>query len=61
MLTAGAAVRGLRKVVSALVARRLSSPPSNVQAYITNEFYATDEEFQVAIADARCVAAVAVS
>jgi 5-methyltetrahydropteroyltriglutamate--homocysteine methyltransferase len=26
--------------------------PSNVQAYIVNEFYATDEEFQVAIADA---------
>ena len=26
--------------------------PSNVQAYITNEFYASDEEFQVAIADA---------
>jgi 5-methyltetrahydropteroyltriglutamate--homocysteine methyltransferase len=26
--------------------------PSNVQAYIVNEHYATDEEFQVAIADA---------
>jgi 5-methyltetrahydropteroyltriglutamate--homocysteine methyltransferase len=26
--------------------------PSNVQAYITNEHYASDEEFQVAIADA---------
>ena len=26
--------------------------PSNVQAYITNEFYPSDEEFQAAIADA---------
>jgi len=26
--------------------------PSNVQAYIVNEFYASDEEFRVAIADA---------
>jgi 5-methyltetrahydropteroyltriglutamate--homocysteine methyltransferase len=26
--------------------------PSNVQAYITNEFYRSDEEYQVAIADA---------
>jgi 5-methyltetrahydropteroyltriglutamate--homocysteine methyltransferase len=26
--------------------------PSNVQAYIVNEYYPTDEEFQVAIADA---------
>jgi 5-methyltetrahydropteroyltriglutamate--homocysteine methyltransferase len=26
--------------------------PSNVQAYIVNEYYASDEEFQVAVADA---------
>jgi 5-methyltetrahydropteroyltriglutamate--homocysteine methyltransferase len=38
--------------VDALEAFLPAISPSNVQAYITNEYYATDEEFQVAIADA---------
>ena len=43
-----AALRGVDAVEAFLPA----ISPSNVQAYITNEHYATDEEFQVAIADA---------
>jgi 5-methyltetrahydropteroyltriglutamate--homocysteine methyltransferase len=43
-----AALRGVDAVEAFLPA----ISPSNVQAYITNEHYATDEEFQFAIADA---------
>jgi 5-methyltetrahydropteroyltriglutamate--homocysteine methyltransferase len=45
-------LKGALGSVSATEAFLPAISPSNVQAYITNEHYATDEEFQVAIADA---------
>ena len=48
ILNLQAALRGSAAVEAFLPA----ISPSNVQAYIVNEYYQTDEEFQIAIADA---------
>jgi 5-methyltetrahydropteroyltriglutamate--homocysteine methyltransferase len=48
-------IANLKAALEGTTAREAFLPaisPSNVQAYIVNEHYATDEEFQVAIADA---------